>query len=168
MVARPESNRRLTRRSLARHHAGCTPQLARRTLSRPGVSHAECPRGWFPPAVERVALGTTAGIATVIPHQQTRHGRCGFAPAGELLGHRTAQMTKRYAHLSVNHKHSAVERISQVPLQLPVPASGKRRLLSSCKQCGEVAEPGLMHLTRNFTHFASYRIESHRGDNAHD
>jgi site-specific recombinase XerD len=33
---------------------------------------------------------------------------------GELLGHRTAQMTKRYAHLSVNHKQAAVERISAV------------------------------------------------------
>lgn len=31
---------------------------------------------------------------------------------GELLRHRTAQMTKRYAHLSVNHKQVAVERIS--------------------------------------------------------
>jgi hypothetical protein len=31
---------------------------------------------------------------------------------GEPLGHRTAQMIKRYAHLSVNHKQAAVERIS--------------------------------------------------------
>jgi integrase len=31
---------------------------------------------------------------------------------GELLGRRTAQMTKRYAQLSVNHKQAAVERIS--------------------------------------------------------
>jgi hypothetical protein len=31
---------------------------------------------------------------------------------GELLGYRTAQMTKRYAHLSVNHKQAAVERFS--------------------------------------------------------
>jgi hypothetical protein len=34
---------------------------------------------------------------------------------GELLGHRTAQMTKQYAHLSVNHKQAAVERISAEP-----------------------------------------------------
>ena len=33
---------------------------------------------------------------------------------GELLGHRTARMTKRYAHLCVDHKHTAVERISTV------------------------------------------------------
>jgi len=33
---------------------------------------------------------------------------------GELLGHRTAQMTKRYAHLSVDHLQAAVERISAV------------------------------------------------------
>jgi site-specific recombinase XerC len=33
---------------------------------------------------------------------------------GELLGHRTAQMTKRYAHLSVDHKEAAMERISAV------------------------------------------------------
>jgi len=33
---------------------------------------------------------------------------------GELLGHRTAQMTKRYAHLSVNHKQAAAERISAI------------------------------------------------------
>jgi site-specific recombinase XerC len=43
---------------------------------------------------------------------------------GELLGHRTAQMTKRYAHLSVNHKHAAVERISAVQSAIKT-ASGK-------------------------------------------
>jgi hypothetical protein len=31
---------------------------------------------------------------------------------GELLGRRTAQMTKRYADLSLNHKQAAVERAS--------------------------------------------------------
>jgi hypothetical protein len=30
---------------------------------------------------------------------------------GELLGHRTAQMTKRYAHFNVHHKQATVERI---------------------------------------------------------
>jgi hypothetical protein len=30
------------------------------------------------------------------------------------LEHRIAQITKRYAHLSVNHKEAAVERISAV------------------------------------------------------
>jgi hypothetical protein len=46
---------------------------------------------------------------------------------GELLGHRTAQMTKRYAHLSVNHKQAAVERISgaQVPSKLPIAVEGR-------------------------------------------
>jgi hypothetical protein len=33
--------------------------------------------------------------------------------AGELLRHPTAQMIKRYVHLSVNHKQAAVERISE-------------------------------------------------------
>jgi site-specific recombinase XerD len=38
----------------------------------------------------------------------------GLRSVSELLGHRTAQMTKRYAHLSVNHKQAGVERISAV------------------------------------------------------
>ena len=45
---------------------------------------------------------------------------------GELLGHRTAQMTKRYAHLSVNHKQAAVERISAVQSAIKT-AIGKNR-----------------------------------------
>jgi len=41
---------------------------------------------------------------------------------GELLGDRTAQLTKRYAHLSVNHEQTAVERFSGIPSasELPV------------------------------------------------
>jgi integrase len=81
--------------------------------------NAESPRGWFLGAVERAAL-----------RDQTWHcNRHTFASrlmmagedlrtVGELLGHRTAQMTKRYAHLSVNHKQSAVERISGVPIAI--------------------------------------------------
>ena len=30
---------------------------------------------------------------------------------GELLGHRTFQMTMRYAHLAADHKRSAVDRL---------------------------------------------------------
>jgi len=46
---------------------------------------------------------------------------------GELLGHRTAQMIKRYAHLSVNHKQAAVERISMIQSAIKT-ASGKSQL----------------------------------------
>jgi hypothetical protein len=46
---------------------------------------------------------------------------------GELMGHRTAQMTKRYAHLSVNHKQAAVERISAVQSAIKT-ATGRNRV----------------------------------------
>jgi hypothetical protein len=45
---------------------------------------------------------------------------------GELLGHRTAQMTKRYAHLSANQKQAAVERISEVQSAIKT-ATGRKR-----------------------------------------
>ena len=32
---------------------------------------------------------------------------------GELLGHRTFQMTMRYAHLAADHKHDAVSRLDR-------------------------------------------------------
>jgi site-specific recombinase XerD len=32
---------------------------------------------------------------------------------GELLGHRTFQMTMRYAHSAADHKHDAVNRLDQ-------------------------------------------------------
>jgi len=74
---------------------------------------AESPRGWFLAAVER------AGLKAYTWHcnRHTFASRLVMAgvdlhTVGELLGHRTAQMTKRYAHLSVNHKQAAVERIS--------------------------------------------------------
>jgi integrase len=76
---------------------------------------AESPRGWFLGAVER------AGLLNYTWHcnRHTFASRLVMAgvdlhTVGELLGHRTAQMTKRYAHLSVNHKQAAVERISAV------------------------------------------------------
>jgi integrase len=104
------------------------------------------PRGWFLGAVERAALKDYTWHC----NRHTFASRLVMAgvdlhTVGELLGHRTAQMTKRYAHLSVNHKQSAVERISggQVPSELPVTImSLQEHLVSSCKQSGEVAEPG--------------------------
>jgi site-specific recombinase XerD len=32
---------------------------------------------------------------------------------GELLGHRTFEMTMRYAHLAADHKHEAVSRLDK-------------------------------------------------------
>jgi hypothetical protein len=52
---------------------------------------------------------------------------------GELLGHRTAQMTKRYAHLSVNHKQAAVERISGMQSAIKTATTGKRSQRVSSK-----------------------------------
>jgi site-specific recombinase XerD len=71
------------------------------------------PRGWFKRAVDR------AGI-----HDYTWHcNRHTFASklvmagvdlrtVGELLGHRSAQMTLRYAHLAPEHQASAVDRLT--------------------------------------------------------
>ena len=77
---------------------------------------AESPRGCFLGAVERAALKNYTWHC----NRHTFASRLVMAgvdlhTVGELLGHSTAQMTKRYAHLSVNHKQSAVERISGVP-----------------------------------------------------
>jgi integrase len=76
---------------------------------------AESPRGWFLSAVERAAVKNYTWHC----NRHTFASRLMMAgvdlhTVGELLGHRTAQMTKRYAHLSVDHKQSAVERISGV------------------------------------------------------
>ena len=74
---------------------------------------AESPRGWFLSAVERAELKDYTWHC----NRHTFASRLVMAgvdlhTVGELLGHRTAQMTKRYAHLSVNHKQAAVELIS--------------------------------------------------------
>ena len=99
--------------------------------------HAESPRGWFLGAVGRTALKDYTWHC----NRHTFASRLVMAgvdlhTVGELLGHRTAQMTKRYAHLSVNHKQSAVERISGVPSAIRTASSnsessGAERLLSS-------------------------------------
>lgn len=70
-------------------------------------------RGWFKFAVER------AGIQDYSWHcnRHTFASKLVMAgvdlrTVGELLGHRTAQMTLRYAHLAPEHTASAVDRIS--------------------------------------------------------
>jgi integrase len=90
--------------------------------------NAESPRGWFLAAVER------AGLKDYTWHcnSHTFASRLVMAgvdlhTVGELLGHRTAQMTKRYAHLSVNHKQAAVERISAVQGAIKT-ATGRNRI----------------------------------------
>lgn len=96
--------------------------------------HAESPRGWFLGAVERAALKDYTWHC----NRHTFASRLVMAgvdlhTVGELLGHRTAQMTKRYAHLSVNHKQSAVERISGVPSAIRTASSNSESLGASRK-----------------------------------
>jgi len=96
--------------------------------------HAESPRGWFLGAVERAALKDYTWHC----NRHTFASRLVMAgvdlhTVGELLGHRTAQMTKRYAHLSVNHKQSAVERISGVPSAIKTASQDSRPSGVSCK-----------------------------------
>ena len=92
------------------------------------------PAAWFLSAVER------AGLKDYTWHcnRHTFASRLVIAgvdlhTVGELLGHRTAQMTKRYSHLSVNHKQSAVERISQVHSATETATTDKRRNRASFK-----------------------------------
>jgi site-specific recombinase XerD len=96
--------------------------------------NAESPRGWFLSAVER------AGLKDYTWHcnRHTFASRLVMAgvdldTVGELLGHGTAQMTKRYAHSSVNHKQSAVEPISQVQSATETATTDKRRNRASSK-----------------------------------
>jgi|ERR1035437_2312943 integrase len=88
---------------------------------------AESPRGWFLSAIQR------AGVKNYTWHcnRHTFANRLVMAgvdlhTVGELLGHRTAQMTKRYAHLNVNHKQAAVERISGMQSAIKTATTGKR------------------------------------------
>ncbi len=96
--------------------------------------NAESPRGWFLSAVERAELKDYTWHC----NRHTFASRLVMAgvdlhTVGELLGHRTAQMTKRYAHLSVNHKQAAVERISGCASALET-ASDKPKTLSSSRK----------------------------------
>lgn len=43
--------------------------------------------------------------------QQTRDGVCGPPDREELMGHRTIQMTVRYAHLAPKHRLDAVQKL---------------------------------------------------------
>jgi integrase len=91
--------------------------------------NAESPRGWFLAAIERARINDYTWHC----NRHTFASRLVMAgvdlhTVGELLGHRTAQMTKRYAHLSVNHKQAAVERISAVPSAIKT-ASGEKNAL---------------------------------------
>ncbi len=77
--------------------------------------NAESPRGWFIAAVERAGLkGYTWHCNRHTFASRLVMAGVDLHTVGELLGHRTAQMTKRYAHLTENHKQAAVERISTV------------------------------------------------------
>ena len=96
--------------------------------------HSQSPRGWFLGAVERAVLKDYTWHC----NRHTFASRLVMAgvdlhTVGELLGHRTAQMTKRYAHLSVNHKQSAVERISGVPSAIRTASRNSESSVASCK-----------------------------------
>jgi site-specific recombinase XerD len=76
---------------------------------------AESLRAWF------LAAGKGAALKDYTWHcnRHTFASRLVMAgvdlhSAGELMGRRAAQMTKRSAHLSENHKQAAMERISGV------------------------------------------------------
>jgi site-specific recombinase XerD len=82
-------------------------------------------RGWFKDAVTR------AGLTDYTWHcnRHTFASRLVMAgvdlrTVGELLGHRTAQMTLRYAHLAPSHTASAVDRlVTAQPVPEPTPAN---------------------------------------------
>jgi len=78
-------------------------------------------RDWFDPVLEGTAL----------PDYTWHCNRHTFASrlvmkgvdlrtVGELLGHRTFQMTMRYAHLAADHKHDAVNRLDRKDASLDV------------------------------------------------
>jgi integrase len=77
--------------------------------------NAESPRDWFLVAEKKEGLkaytwhcNRHSFASRLVKADVELH------TVGELLGHRTAQMAKRYAHLSVNHKQAELERISAV------------------------------------------------------
>jgi site-specific recombinase XerD len=82
-------------------------------------------RGWFKDAVTR------AGLTDYTWHcnRHTFASRLvmtgvDLRTVGELLGHRTAQMTHRYTHLAPSHTASAVDRpVTAQPVPEPAPAN---------------------------------------------
>jgi integrase len=85
-----------------------------------GGDHVQGARGWFKDAVDR------AGLLNFTWHdlRHTFASRLVMAgvdlrTVGELMGHSTAQMTMRYAHLAPEHKASAVDALL-VPKPAPV------------------------------------------------
>lgn len=58
----------------------------------------------------------------------------------ELMGHRSINMTLRYAHLSPSHKRQAVESLSFLSDDFPVRASGSPKLMKQSRQ-SERASP---------------------------
>jgi site-specific recombinase XerD len=81
---------------------------------------AQGARGWFVDAMARAGLKDYSWHC----NRHTFASRLVMAGAdlrtvGELLGHRTAQMTLRYAHLAPKHVMNAVN-LLQVPKQVPV------------------------------------------------
>jgi len=81
-------------------------------------------RGWFKDAVTRANLKDYTWHC----NRHTFASRLVMAgvdlrTVGELLGHRTAQMTLRYSHLAPEHTASAVDRISTVVSTTVAPAT---------------------------------------------
>jgi hypothetical protein len=58
----------------------------------------------------RIIPGIATG--TLLPVDWSMNG-VDLRTVGELLGHRTFQMTMRYAHLAADHKHEAVSRLDK-------------------------------------------------------
>jgi site-specific recombinase XerD len=92
---------------------------------------AQGARGWFKDAVAR------AGLADYTWHcnRHTFASKLVMAgvdlrTVGELLGHRTAQMTLRYAHLAPSHTAPAVDRLLD-PKQVPVVLGAGKQPVSS-------------------------------------
>ncbi len=96
--------------------------------------NADSPRGWFIAPVKKTGLKAYTWHC----NRHTFASRLVMAgvdlhTVGELLGHRTAQRTNRYAHLSLNHKQAAVERISSVPSAIET-ATGRNRVPRSTRK----------------------------------
>lgn len=76
------------------------------------VFHCRSPRHWFEPAVERAGIKdfTWHGLRHTFASRLVMAG-VDLRTVQELMGHKTIQMTCRYAHLAPAHQSAAVERL---------------------------------------------------------
>ncbi len=103
-------------------------------------------KGWFNPAVKEAKIkGYTWHCNRHTFASKLVMAGVDLRTVGALLGHKSMQMTMRYAHLAPEHTASAVERLvpsltKQLAPQLAPAPTKLRKLLSRCSSVGRATD----------------------------